>query len=126
MSMPTRRCPRHLRICPINFRRRRSCRRRQHRHRSRQTFSQPTYGASPLPPSLATRTSENISSYRTTQYEVVDRATLYWWMRRLGITSGDVLNDPVARQYLGRSLGVRYFLFGNLIQTLSFDVSTYL
>src|SRR5205814_10288438 len=78
------------------------------------------------PPYLGPWTAEAITPYFGPQYDVIDRAALYWWMGRLGVSHADLLNDPVARQYLGRALGVRYFLFGNLVETGSFEVFTYL
>src|SRR5262249_18777879 len=65
-----------------------------------------------VPPSLGPWAAEAIAPYLGPQYDVIDRATMYWWMGRLGVTHADLLNDPVARQYVGRALGVRYFLFG--------------
>lgn len=78
-----------------------------------------------VPPYLTWWTPENLTPYFAPYYLAVDRSELYWWMGRLGITPFDLLNDPVARLYLGRALNVRYFLFGNLVQTASFNVTTY-
>ena len=36
------------------------------------------------------------------------------------------MHDPHARRWLGRALGVRYFVMGTIHQTASFDVNTYL
>lgn len=79
-----------------------------------------------VPPYLGWWTAEHIIPYMGPQYDVVSRAELFWWMSRLGITPRDVLFDPAARLYLGRALNVRYFLIGHLVQTASFDVTTYL
>src|SRR5262249_32714256 len=79
-----------------------------------------------VPPYLRTLTPNLLAPYFAPEYEVVDRAELYWWMGRLGIRPTDLLNNPVARLYLGRALNIRYFLFGNIVQTGSFDVTTHL
>ena len=34
--------------------------------------------------------------------------------------------DPIARRWLARAIGVRYFVFGSCIETTSFDVNTYM
>lgn len=78
-----------------------------------------------VPPYLSWWTAEHIAYYMSPPYEIVSRAELFWWMGRLGITTRDLLLDPVARLYLGRALNVRYFLTGHLVQTASFDVTTY-
>src|SRR4029077_4706333 len=58
--------------------------------------------------------------------EVVDRGELFWYMGRLGMTVRDVLTDASARRWLGRALHVRFFVFGVIQQTASFNVSTHL
>src|SRR5690606_10925495 len=55
-----------------------------------------------------------------------DPAEVYWFMGRMGLSLRDVMEDPIARRWLSRAVGVRYFLFGNHIETASFDVNTYL
>lgn len=79
-----------------------------------------------VPPYLGWWTPENLAPYFGPEYQVVDRSELFWWMGRLGITPRDLLTDPAARLYLARALNARYFLFGNLTQTSSFNVTTYL
>ncbi len=79
-----------------------------------------------VPPYLGWWTPEQLAPYFSPEYLAVDRSELFWWMGRLGITPFDLLNDPVARLYLTRAMNVRYFLFGNLVQTASFNVTTYL
>src|SRR5207247_754731 len=78
-----------------------------------------------VPPYLSWWTPESLAPYFGPEYLVADRSELFWWMGRLGITPFDLLNDPVARLYLGRAMNIRYFLFGNLVQTGSFYVTTY-
>jgi hypothetical protein len=59
-------------------------------------------------------------------YEIIDRGEVCWYMGRLGLTMREVLNDPVARRCLAQSLNARYFVFGTLRETASFDVDTHL
>ena len=70
--------------------------------------------------------ADHLASYLAPTYEVIDRGELYWYMGRLGLTVRDVALDPSARRWLGRALNVRYFAFGVVQQTASFDVSTHL
>jgi hypothetical protein len=59
-------------------------------------------------------------------YEVIDRGEVCWWMGRLGITMREVLFDPTARAALAQSLGARFFVFGSMRYTSSFDVTTHM
>ena len=59
-------------------------------------------------------------------YDVIDRGELFWYMGRLGLTVRDVMLNPAARFYLARALNVRYFVFGYIQQTASFDVTAQL
>ena len=79
-----------------------------------------------VPPSLGWWTPQYLAPYYAGPYEVVDRGELYWWMARMGMTVRDVTMDPYARRWLGRALGVRYFVFGTVNQTASFNVDTYM
>jgi tetratricopeptide (TPR) repeat protein len=79
-----------------------------------------------VPPHLGSWTAQGIAAYFSPGYELVDRARLYWYMGRLGITTRDLLYDPAARYYLGRALNIRFFLFGTIRETASFDVATYM
>ncbi len=45
-------------------------------------------------------------------------------MGRLGITMRDVLNDPASRVALAQALNARFFIFGGMKHTASFDVTT--
>jgi tetratricopeptide (TPR) repeat protein len=70
--------------------------------------------------------AEFLAPYLRPEFGIADRAELYWWMGRLGLTFTDLVTDPVARFYVGRALGLRYFLFGSIVETASFNVTTYL
>jgi len=58
-------------------------------------------------------------------YEVVDRGEVCWYMNMMNMSVRDLLTDPSARKWLGRALNVRYFAFGIIEQTASFNVSTH-
>jgi tetratricopeptide (TPR) repeat protein len=78
------------------------------------------------PPGLGDWAADQIACYFSPTYDVIDRGELFWWMGRLGLTVRDVLTDPCARAWLGRALQVRFFVFGVVEQTHSFNVSTHL
>ncbi len=77
-------------------------------------------------PALAAWTPDNLAPYFMPSFEIVDRGELFWYMGRMGMTLRDLMTDPAARRWLGRALNVRYFVLGNVRQTASFDVTTYL
>jgi tetratricopeptide (TPR) repeat protein len=79
-----------------------------------------------VPQSLAYWTPSNLAPYFSSRYEVVDPGIVYWYMARAGITMRDVMENPNARRWLGRAVGVRYFVLGSCVETASFDVNTYL
>jgi cytochrome c-type biogenesis protein CcmH/NrfG len=79
-----------------------------------------------VPPALSYWTPANLAPYFSSRYEVVDPTEIYWYMGRMGMTMQDLMNDPNARRWLGRAVGVRYFVLGSCVQTTSFDVNTYL
>ena len=79
-----------------------------------------------VPPAFGDWAAEQVASYFTPAYEVVERGEVCWYMGRLGVTMRDVLLNPAARVCLGRALNVRFFVFGAVQQTASFDVSTHL
>ena len=56
----------------------------------------------------------------------MDRETVCWYMNRLGLSLRDVLTDPIARRWLGRALGVRFFVLGDIRETASFVATTHL
>jgi hypothetical protein len=59
-------------------------------------------------------------------YELIDRGEVCWYMGRLGLTMRDVLRDDAARRCLAQALNARFFVFGVIQQTASFNVSTHL
>ena len=79
-----------------------------------------------VPPGLGPWTAYHLAPYFRARYDVVDPAEVYWWMGRLGISMRDFLDDPHARRWLARAIGVRYFVVGNLVETASFNVNTYM
>jgi tetratricopeptide (TPR) repeat protein len=79
-----------------------------------------------IPPGLGCWTADNLAPYFSPPYEVVDSGEVFWWMRRLGLSVRDVATDPVARRWLGRALGVRFFLFGTLRQGGRLEAATHL
>jgi tetratricopeptide (TPR) repeat protein len=79
-----------------------------------------------VPPAFGDWAAEQIASYFAPSYEVIERGEVCWYMGRLGVTMRDVLMNPSARICLGRALNVRFFVFGAIQQTASFDVSTHL
>lgn len=79
-----------------------------------------------VPPSLSVWTPNNLTPYFAQRFDVVDPAEVYWFMGRMGITMRDLTVSPAARRWLGRAVGVRYFVLGNHIETASFDVNAYL
>ena len=71
-------------------------------------------------------TAQYVACQYSPTYEVVDRGEVFWYMNKLGMSVRDVLTDPSARRWLGRALNVRFFVFGVIQQTMSFNVSTHL
>jgi tetratricopeptide (TPR) repeat protein len=79
-----------------------------------------------VPPGLGAYAPINLAPYFYSNFDVVDRGEVYWWMARMGMSVRDLMEDPYARRWLGRALNIRYFVLGNIVQTASFDVNTYL
>jgi tetratricopeptide (TPR) repeat protein len=79
-----------------------------------------------VPPAFGDWATDQICSYFNPTYEIVERGEVCWYMGRLGITMRDVLANPSARLCLGRALNVRFFVFGAIQQTASFDVTTHM
>jgi len=77
------------------------------------------------PPGFGDWAADQLAAYFVPAYEVVDRGELFWYMGRLGLTVRDVATDPAARRWLGRAMNVRFFAFGIVQQTASFNVSTH-
>jgi tetratricopeptide (TPR) repeat protein len=70
--------------------------------------------------------ADQLAACYAAQYEIIDRGEVCWWMGRLGITMRDVLFDPTARAALAQSLNARFFVFGSMTHTASFDVTTHM
>jgi tetratricopeptide (TPR) repeat protein len=79
-----------------------------------------------LPWGLGSWVADALPYYLPPSYEPVSRGELYWYMNQLGLTIGDVVYNPAARLWLGRLMGVRYFVLGSLRETFSFDVTAHL
>jgi tetratricopeptide (TPR) repeat protein len=79
-----------------------------------------------VPPSFGDVASDHFGSCFGATYEIVDRGEVCWYMGRLGITMRDVLINPGARIALAQALNVRYFAYGVIQQTASFNVTTHL
>jgi tetratricopeptide (TPR) repeat protein len=76
-------------------------------------------------PSLGPWTAQNLAPYFTPYYDVVDPAEVYWYMGRMGMTMRDLMDDPSARRWLARAVGVRYFVLGT-VEYGSIDVNAYM
>jgi tetratricopeptide (TPR) repeat protein len=79
-----------------------------------------------VPPAFGDTASDHFASCFGATYEIVDRGEVCWYMGRLGITMRDVLTSPGARIALAQSLNVRFFAYGIIQQTASFNVTTHL
>jgi tetratricopeptide (TPR) repeat protein len=78
------------------------------------------------PPGLGDWAADQMSAYYAPTYDVVDRGQVFWYMGRLGLTTRDLTINASARVCLARALNVRFFAFGIVQQTASFDVTTHL
>ena len=85
----------------------------------------PDASAGTMSPNLGDLAAEQFASY-CGDYELIDRGEVNWYMGRLGITLRDLLRESSARRCLAQALNVRFFVFGSIQQTASFDVSTHL
>jgi tetratricopeptide (TPR) repeat protein len=79
-----------------------------------------------VPPAVGDWAADQCGAYFGGGYEVVERGEVCWYMGRLGVTMRDVLVNVSARQALAQALNVRFFLYGTIQQTASFDVTTHL
>jgi colicin import membrane protein len=75
-------------------------------------------------PELSTWTPDQLMPYFSRGYDVVDRGEVFWMMGRLGLTLSDVLKDTSVRRWLGRALGVRYFVVGRIQAMNGISVTT--
>jgi tetratricopeptide (TPR) repeat protein len=78
-----------------------------------------------LPAGLGAWTPRAMAPYFAPHYDVVDPGEVYWFMGKMGLTLSDIVGDPIARRWLGRALGIQYFVFG-YITPGSFRVTTYM
>lgn len=78
------------------------------------------------PPELSFWLPERLAPYFSPPLELVDPAEVYWHMHQLGLSVQEVVQNPVARRWLGRTLGVRYFLVGMVHPANGLAVRTYL
>ena len=76
-----------------------------------------------VPPATDSWAADSFAGYCGNRFEIVDRGEVCWYMGRLGITMKEVLGDPGARVALAQALNARYFVFGAMVQTHSFDVT---
>ncbi|MFO0844953.1 MAG: hypothetical protein U0797_21595 [Gemmataceae bacterium] len=79
-----------------------------------------------MPPAASEVLADQFASYCRGSYEVIDRGEVCWYMGRLGLTMREVLTDEASRRCLAQALHARYFVFGSLLETASFDVETHL
>jgi len=79
-----------------------------------------------VPAGCDTWAADQLAGCLAAQYEVIDRGEVCWWMGRLGITMRDILYDATARAALAQSLNARFFVFGGMRHTASFDVTTHM
>jgi tetratricopeptide (TPR) repeat protein len=77
-----------------------------------------------IPSGWATWMQNQLMPYFDTTYDVIDPGEVHWMMGRLGITMGDVLHDASIRRWLGRAVGVRYFVVGRMQPLQGFIVTT--
>jgi tetratricopeptide (TPR) repeat protein len=79
-----------------------------------------------VPPAFGDVAADHFASCFGATYEIVDRGEVCWYMGRLGITMREVLTNAGARIALAQALNVRFFAYGVIQQTASFNVSTHL
>jgi tetratricopeptide (TPR) repeat protein len=79
-----------------------------------------------VPPAVGDWAADQFAASFGGRYELVERGEVCWYMGRLGVTMKDVLGDAAARRCLAQALNVRFFVFGSIQQTSSFDVATHL
>src|SRR5207249_3282728 len=77
-----------------------------------------------VPPAVGDWAADSFAAYCGNRFEIIERGEVCWYMGRLGVTLKDVLTDPGARVALSQALNARYFVFGAMVQTASFDVTT--
>ncbi len=75
---------------------------------------------------LGAWTAEGLAPYFSNSYDVVDKGEVYWYMGRLGLSLADVYRDPFARRWLGRALGVRFFVLGSVAARGGLETTSHL
>jgi tetratricopeptide (TPR) repeat protein len=85
----------------------------------------PDASAGSMSPNIGDLAADQFASY-CGDYELIDCGEVNWYMGRLGIKLRDLVRDPAARRCLAQALNTRFFVFGSIQQTASFDVNTYL
>lgn len=83
-------------------------------------------GPGALPPGMGAWTAEHLAPYFCPPYQAVDRAEVFWYMGRLGMSLADLVHDPAARRWLGRALDVRFFVLGTVRPAAGIEVTTHL
>jgi tetratricopeptide (TPR) repeat protein len=79
-----------------------------------------------VPPAVGDWAADNFGACFGGSHDVIERGEVCWYMGRLGITMRNVLNDASSRVALAQALNVRFFLFGAIEQTHSFNVTTHM
>lgn len=79
-----------------------------------------------VPPRASELLADQFASYCGNSFEVIDRGEVCWYMGRLGLTMREVVNDPISRRCLAQALNARYFIYGTVQETASFNVETHL
>jgi tetratricopeptide (TPR) repeat protein len=79
-----------------------------------------------VPAALGDWAADSVAPYLGGNYELIDRGEVCWYMGRLGLTMRDLLRDAEARLCLARALHARFFVFGTVQPTASFNVDTHL
>jgi tetratricopeptide (TPR) repeat protein len=79
-----------------------------------------------VPPNVGDWAADQFGACFGSTYEIVERGEVCWYMGRLGVTMREVLTDSSSRIALAQALNARFFVFGAIEQTSSFNVTTHL
>src|SRR5207237_1196469 len=66
--------------------------------------------------------ADQFASY-CSNYEVIDRGEVCWYMGRLGITLDQLLADRLARRALAQALDGQFYVFGAIARSASMNVT---
>lgn len=77
-----------------------------------------------ISPACSAWTPANLVPYFASAYDVIDPDEVHWMMSRLGVSMGDIVRDVSIRRWLGRAVGVRYFVLGRLQPLQGIAVTT--